>query len=70
MNYSTRNSSTATPSSDFTEVSSSQFSMMEGEYEKNINIQILDDNTPELDEAFTVELTGLTGSKSQLLILV
>ena len=60
--YSTQ-SSTATPNKDYIEKPSSQFSMVEGEYRKVINIDIKNDDIPELDESFNVNLTGVTGGK-------
>ena len=37
--------------------------MVEGEYRKVINIDIKNDDIPELDESFNVNLTGVTGGK-------
>lgn len=58
--YSARQISTALPNQDYVDTSSS-LTMVDGEYHKEIRISIIDDDLPELDEIFSVELTSVTG---------
>ena len=60
--YSTRRTSTALPNQDYVNTSST-LTMVDGEYRKEIKINIINDNLPELDEIFSVQLTSVTGGK-------
>ena len=44
--------------------------MVDGEYHKKIRISIINDDLPELDEVFSVELTSVTGGMLILLLKV
>ena len=60
--YTTRRTSTAVPNQDYVDTSST-LTMVDGEYRKEIRISIINDNLPELDETFSVQLTGVSGGK-------
>ena len=64
LGYSTRRTSTAVPNQDYTDTSST-INMVDGEYRKEIRISIINDNLPELDETFSVQLTSVTGGRSR-----
>lgn len=64
--YTTRNTSTASPGQDYLDTSST-LTLVDGEYRKEIRVTIINDNIPELDEIFTVQLTSVTGGKESLL---
>lgn len=43
--------------------------MVDGEYRKEIRVDIIDDNLPELQESFGVQLTGVTRGDRKILII-
>ena len=65
--YSTRQISTALQNQDYVDTSST-LTMVDGEYHKEIRISIINDDLPELDEIFSVELTTVTGGMLVLLL--
>ena len=67
--YSTRHILTASPNQDYVDTSST-LTMVDGEYHKKIRISIINDDLPELDEVFSVELTSVTGGMLILLLKV
>ena len=63
VNYSVASLSKASPNVDYKQ-KSTQFIMFPGEYRKEINIDIIDDELPELDETFRVTITAVEGGKT------